>query len=1075
MLFRVKKAATCLLVGLCGAATTYAQQQVTGRVTDSNGDPLMGVTVIVDGKPSAATDLNGEFSMSEVKSSSKITVSYIGFRDQTIKVGNQHLLKFVLQEDNAQLDDLVVIGYGTMKKNDLTGSVGSVAPEELIQKGTPTLMEALQGTVPGVNITQTSSRAGGGFDIDIRGISSLNSSTKPLYVVDGVICSDIQWLNTQDIERIDVLKDASSTAIYGSRATAGVVMVTTKSGGGVSNRVSKPTISYDGYYGVSKAARMPDFQNAQEFYNYRFSEFLTFAGETGRTSQPVYAMTADSFNQMALQKELGGSDYVLKEMLASGKSFDWPGYVTRDGAQQNHYLSVDGSTERTHYHIGLGYAQNKGLYEGDEERKINFKGSLEAELSSVVSAGFTVNIAKIDNDYGSDDGVRDAFRMNPFIYPFDEKGNLYETPGRHEVLGTSATGYQFTSGTNPLLYWQNEEKAKEAWTLLGNFYLNFKPMKGLNFKTSFSPVYSTSETGQYVGTLLGASTNHASLSTGRGFSWTWDNTVTWEKEFKDIHRVNVMGLASLLYGQSKSESMTAYDVREGTLWYNLGSTSTQTANEISNGYSENSMVSYALRANYTLMDRYMLTATVRWDGSSKFADGHRWGTFPSVAAAWRISEEAWMNGTKKWLSNLKLRLSYGRTGNNSGAGNYATQVTVSDTGYYPLGGTYYKGTQVSGIVNRLLSWEVSDEFNVGMDFGLFDGRIHGTVDWYNKKSKDLLYNVDLPLLTGGQTMTTNVGSVRNQGVEVALTTINVATKDWRWETGFTFAANHNEVVEINGLGLDLPSTGMTQGLFIGEPVDNLYTYVWDGIVSDKLMTVPDNQAARDFGFTPGEKVRSCDYYYKVYGWQEGMPIIQDLNGDGKIDGSNDRKIYNSCPDFTAGFTTNLSYKNWDFSASLYAKVGYTVSSAFYGQYLYLGDRGRMRLNSDWYIPAGTLLDCDGINADGTPINPVYQESTHYGDYPFTTQALSYQEEWEGQANTLAEASYLKVKHISVGYTFPKKWLDKFKCQYLRLYATVTNPFVFTDYRGYDPEWAGGGLSNDGPSTVNYQLGASIKF
>lgn len=993
-----------------------------------------------------------------------------------VKVGNQKVLKFVLAEDNARLDELVVVGYGTMKKNDLTGSVGSVEPKDLIQKGTPTLMEALQGTVPGVNITQSSSRAGGGFDIDIRGVSSLNSNTKPLYIVDGVACSDIQWLNTQDIERIDILKDASSTAIYGSRATAGVVMVTTKNGGGIGKKITKPTISYDGYYGVSKAVRMPDFQNAQEFYTYRLREFLTFVGETGGTAQPVYTMMDADFGQMALQREAGKNEFVLKEMLASGKVFDWPDYVTRDGKQQNHYLAVNGSTENTRYHIGLGYSQNKGLYEGDEERKINFKGSVDADLSKWVTAGFTVNVAKMNNEYGSDDGVRDAFRMNPFIYPFDEDGNLLETPGRHEVLGTSATGYQFTSGTNPLLYWNNEEKAKEAWTFLGNFYLNVNPIKGLNFKTTFSPIYSTSQTGQFVGTLLGAENNKASLSTGRGLSWTWDNVLTWDYTFKKIHRVNVMGLASLLSGESESESITAMAVRDGTKWYNLGSTTIPEGTVVSNSYSENSMLSYALRANYTLLDRYMLTATVRWDGCSKFADGYRWGSFPSVAAAWRISEETWMKECSgNWLNNLKLRLSYGLTGNNSGAGNYATQVSVSDTGYYPLGGTYIKGTAVSGIVNRELSWETSREFNVGLDFGFIGGRFYGSIDWYNKKSEDLLYQVDLPLLTGGQTMTTNIGSVRNRGIELALTSVNVATADWHWETSLTFSRNKNEVIDINGLGTDMPSSGMTGGLFIGHPVENVYAYEWDGIVTDKLMTVPNTQAAEDNGFVPGEKVRYADYYYNVYGWQEGMPIIKDRDGDGKIDASNDRRVFSSSPKFTAGFTTNLIFKNWDFSASMYAKVGYTVSSPFYGQYLYLEDRGRMRLNSDWYVPAGTLLDCDGVNADGTLINPIFQETTHYGSYPFTTQALPYQEAWTGNANTLADASYLKVKHISVGYTFPKQWLDKFKCQSLRLYATVTNPFVFTEYRGYDPEWAGGSLQNDGPSTTNWQFGASIKF
>ena len=1069
----ITKTLTVFLLSLICVAVD-AQQRVTGSVADRQGEPLPGVSISLDGKAVTITDANGNFSLENVKPTSTISAYFLGFKRQTVTVGNQTNLKFVLEEDAEQLDDVVVIGYGTVKKNDLTGSVSSVTPNEIIQRGTPEVLGAIQGSVPGVNITQNSSRAGGGFDIDIRGRSSINGSTTPLYIVDGVECSDINWLNQHDIERIDILKDASSTAIYGSRATAGVVLVTTKGGGGLSKSVAKPTISYDGYYGVSTPARMPDFQTADEFYTYRFREFLSPVGGTGNTSQPIYTMNS-SFGQMALQYEAGKNEFAMKDMLASNRTFDWPDFITNNGSQQNHYISVSGASEKVSYHMGIGYNRNKGLYEGDDERKFNFKGSLDAQISKVVSAGFTVNLAKIDNEYGSDTGVQEAFRMNPFIFPYDdETGELLAQPGAHKYLGTSATGYQFTSSYNPLLYWENEEKAGEEWTLLGNFYINLKPIDGLNFKTSFSPIYSASREGFYRGTLVGDAENQATLSTASGLSYTWDNTLTWDYSINDRHELNVMGLASLMSGKTETEYIESAGVREGTLWYALN-TGLINQTGSSNTYTENSMVSFALRANYTLFYCYMLTATVRWDASSKFAKNYRWGAFPSVAFAWRISDEPWMKRTSHWLSNLKLRLSYGVTGNNRGAGDYATQVTIATTEYYPLGGTYISGTSPSGIVNSRLQWEKSHEVNVGLDFGFFNGRIHGSIDWYDKRSKDLLYDVDLPLLTGGQSMTTNVGSVKNTGVEIGLTTVNVSTKDWRWETTFSFTHNKNKVLEINGLGTNLVPTGMTGGLFIGYPVENVYAYVWDGIVTDQMMTVPNTQAAKNFGFVPGQQVRSCDYYYTIYGWQEGMPIIKDLNGDGAIDGTNDRKIYKSSPDFVGSFTSNLSYKNWDLSLSVYAKIGYTVSSAFYGQYYDLTDRGRMRLNADWYVPAGTLLNCDGINDDGTFINPVYQETTHYGDYPFTTNSLTYQEEWLGNANTIVDASYVKIKHISLGYTFPKEWVSKFKCQNLRLYATVTNPFVFTSYKGFDPEWAGGDLKNDGPSTITYQFGASITF
>lgn len=372
----------------------------------------------------------------------------------------------------------------------------------------------------------------------------------------------------------------------------------------------------------------------------------------------------------------------------------------------------------------------------------------------------------------------------------------------------------------------------------------------------------------------------------------------------------------------------------------------------------------------------------------------------------------------------------------------------------------------------------SHEFNVGLDFGFFNERIRGSVDWYTKTSKDLLFKVPLPLEAGGVDMTTNVGSVRNQGIEISLTTENIQTKDWRWTTTFTFAHNKNTVREINGVGGNLTTGEETGNLFIGQPYNNFYGYEWSGIVSDRNMTVPNTEIARLKGFTPGSTVRECDYYNACYGWVEGNPIIVDRNGDGNFT-DDDKKIYNTDPKWTGSFTTNLSYKNWDLSATLYAKQGYYAISEFYGEYLGFNDRGRMKLNVDYYIPAGTLLDCDGINPDGTYINPVYQENTHYGSYPFPTQAgansgmgTAY---WLDGTNKYADASYVKIKNITLGYTFPKKWTKKFGCSHLRLYCTVTNPFVFTKFKGFDPEWADASLDQDGPSTITWQFGANIKF
>ena len=1067
---------------------TVSAQTVTGNVVDETGEAVIGATVMEKGtKNATVTDFDGNFTI-KMEGGNVLTISYIGMQSQDVNVAGKTNVNVVLKEDATTLQDVVVVGYGTMKKQDLTGSVSSVNTEQLNAKGAPSVLGNLQGSNPGVNITQSSGR-GGSYNIEIRGKSSINSSTTPLYVVDGVMCDDIDWLNPQDIDRIDILKDASSTAIYGSRATAGVVMVTTK-GGTTVKKDQKPTISYDGYYGWSKTARMPEFMDGQQFYNFRFMKFLTYAGNgavatSANSSHPVYQIGGTILEQCLLREAEGSGAYRMKEMLASGNTTNWPDMVTQNGSQQNHYLAVSGGSEAINYHMGVGYNGEEGIYKGDKSNRINFKGSLDAKINKVLSAGFSVNGARIKNEYANDAAVQSAYRMNPYMIPYDAEGNLNAKPGNSTALHTSS--YQFSDEPNPLLKMKSSYEQRETWRVLGNFYLKFDIIKGLDFKTTFSPSYTYYRNGYFEGYKdengnyydSGLSANAAELTNHRGFSWTWDNIINYNTTIANDHSIGAMLLFSQQASNTEKTYWAATEVMENTDWWNMG-TGTYNADDSYTSYTENSMTSYALRLNYSYKSRYLLTATVRRDGSSKFTKDNRWGTFPSVALAWRLSEESFMQKFN-WLSNLKLRLSYGVTGNNDGIGNYATQQTVSSPIYYPFGSTYKTGYTASSIVNKDLKWETSTEYNAGIDFGFFGGRINGSIDVYQKTSKDLLYTVALPLESGGGTMTTNIGSVRNTGIEIALTTINVENKDWHWETTFTFAANKNKVREINGTGDKVLSSGITTGsLFIGSSVNNTYAYEWGGVVSDRDMIVPDNQAARNAGLKPGSTIKEYDYFFKAYGLTEGQPWVIDQNGDGTLN-EDDRVIKSMDPNWTGSFTSNLTWKNWDFSFSLYAKVGYKVYSSFLtSNILELGDRGRQKLNMDWYIPAGTLIDCDGVNEDGTYINPKYQETTHYGEYPFPNNGGSssgvgrQSSEWN-IAKGISSASFMKVKNITLGYTFDKNFLNKFGCKHLRLYATVTNPFVFTSYKGFDPEWASAGVKQDGPSTINYQVGASIKF
>ena len=1071
--------------------TAFAQKTVTGTVKDASGEPLIGVTVFVDGKPGSITDIDGNSSIPNASPSSKVKISYIGYKEQTIALGNSSTINIVLQEDNAQLDEVVVVGYGTMKKSDLTGSVSSADGAKLAAKGTTSAMEALQGSVPGAQITQATGRAGSDFNIQIRGKSSIQGTSKPIYVVDGVICEDIGFLNTQDIERMDILKDASSTAIFGSRATAGVVIVTTKSGSSLAGKSEeKVSISYDGYYGVSKIARMPDYMNADQFYKWRFSQFLSsgqVANGIATVAQPTWKMTQQDFLQGMLADTEDGTS-VLKNMLNNGEGYNWPDLVTQDGQKQNHFLAVNGSSKNTHYHFGVGYNREEGVYKNDLQNRYNMKGSVDSKINKYLSAGFTLNLAYTENQLASDDAVKDAFRQVPFARPYASDGSFNVKPGNFESMGTKAN--QFTDTVNPLIYLRDDSKESNTFRVLGNIYVQLKPVEWLSFKTTFSPNYVNSRTGEYTASS-GSRTETASHEEYTRKDWTWDNQIDFNKTFGD-HSLSAMGLFSMtssdkMYSQVGRTSADATSIMTGTKWYNMytGTIFEKKPEESGIGsgtaYWEETMMSYALRLNYSYKGKYMFTGTVRTDGSSKFLKDSRWGWFPSAALAWRISEEDFMKNIS-WIDNLKLRLSYGVTGNNTVCGHY-NSVGVSGPNIYAFGSVVANGYYPSSVINADLKWEKSYETNFGIDYGFLNNRINGSIDLYSKTSKDLLYLRHLPLVSGGGSLWDNVGEVQNRGIEFALNTVNIQTKDWYWTTSFNFARNINKVKKINGENKIIdPDYPITSSLFVGSPMNSLYLYKWDGIVSDKNITVPNNEAAVNAGFTPGEQVRSCDYYHKVYGWSEGMPIIKDNDGNGVINA--DDKMILGCqdPSWTGNISSTLQYKDWDFSFSIYTKQNFTVYSNTLADTYDYAYRGWNKIAMDYYIPAGTLIDCDGVNADGTYINPVYQETTHYGSFPFTNSSIT--NNGAGSAsyeknvyNALAvdKISYWKVKNITLGYTFPKKLLSSWGCQYLRLYVNITNPFVFTKYKGFDPEWADAAKKNDGPSTVTYQIGASIKF
>lgn len=1075
--------ATLSLSMLCLVA--FAQgRQITGTVIDNTGEPVIGANVLEVGTTNGViTDIDGNFKLQDVQPNAKLQVSFIGYITQTITVGNQTNIKVTLKEDAQALDEVVVVGYGVQKKSDLTGSVGSVDNAKLAGKGASTVMESLQGQVAGVDISQSSSRVGESFNIAIRGKSTLGSSTKPLYVVDGVITDDINFLNPADIEKIDILKDASSTAIYGSRATNGVVIVTTKQA--KAGNDMKVSVSYDGYAGYKTVARMPEFMDDVEWMDFRYMKYATPVKNAQITNGRLpLEMTAGNLKSVWNDKNNDISTKMRDQFL--NRDFtDWRDLMLEDGTQQNHFVQVAGAGQKVSYRIGLGYQQEDGVM-GDEMERYNLKLAIDGKINKKVSVGATANVAMFNYDYGSKRAVQESFRANGYWLPYNtETGEVNYQPGKDLRPGQSSSltfPAGFSSSVSPLIDAMNSSDKTKGYRVLATMYAQYRPIEDVIIKTTFSPTFFTKRRGEYYGGLSSEQSKtynattapdgeaKASVTRDESFGYTWDTQVNYTKTFLEDHNINAMALVSVYSTEAEKYKLTGNNMTPETLWYNLGSAADYSGVESS--YGKATMLSYALRLNYAYKGKYLATISTRWDGSSKFQDGHRWGMFPSAALAWRISEENFIRENTPWISNLKLRASYGVTGNNASVGNYDTMFLANKLYYSGFG----KGYGPS-VVNELLTWEKTNEFNIGLDFGFLDGRISGTFDWYNRESQDLLMDMKLLLEQGTPDgkMTANVGKVRNRGIELMLKGVLFQTKDFYWDVTATFAKNKNEILELQGKKEDMRA----QRWFIGQPIDVAYDLKQTGICTQATA----NEQVTIDGVT---KTKS-----EWYGYFEGCMTYEDLNKDGKIDDKDRQIIGQGMPKWTGTLSTSLSWKNWDFSMSVNTKQGHTLYSPFMQEFTDYSDRGRTKLKMDFYIPEGAPIfnyTWDGSNtASLTSDRTVVADHTIAGSYPYPFNDAKYNhgggngwytgKNTEFKSNNYVDASYWKIKNITVGYTFSKNLIKKIGIESLRIYANVLNPFTFTDYKGFDPEWADAGISDGtgGPSSVTYQFGLNVKF
>lgn len=1008
-------------------SSIYAQSTtIEGKITDATGMSLPGVNINEKGtKNGTSTDFEGSFKINVSNSKATLIISYLGFQTQEVSVAGKSKIDVTLAEQSNSLNEVVVVGYGSVKKTDLTGSVSTISAATITERNTTSPLEAIQGSTPGVQISSASGRAGDGFKVVIRGNNSLVGSS-PLYIVDGVPVDNIDFLNPQDISRMDVLKDASSAAIYGSRGASGVIIVTTKSGANVKSGIN---VTFDTSYGNKTAARMPKMMNGEEWWKFHQVAYMSATPQTQTPAQ----LAALAGNQSPL----------LVSRANSGYNFDWADAVLKPGMTQNNYLNVTGRSDSgLSYNLGFGVQSDEGLIENDSTDKYSFKLGLNHKINDKFTTGANITVARLDTQLGSDLAMQDAFRLSPLMSPWavdangnEQVGTLFFLPGKL-TYPNGSWAINKTSTVNPLMEIANSSQTEKTWQTVGNVFFQYQPLKWLSFKTTFAAgIENTVTSASYkaqtnAGVTLNGK-NSASIKNFNNFNYTWDNQIDLKHTFKEVHDFSVLLLQSLYSNVDETSYLYSNNQPFDVGSNNMGS-GVQTSYNISSGYQKNTLSSYAVRLNYAFKDKYLLTASTRWDGSSVLSEGNKWQSFPSVALGWKISKESFLANSSV-VSDLKLRASLGYTGNDNVAP-YTSQALLNQQTFYANGANVVSGWQSENLANQNLTWEKTRELNFGLDYGFLNNRITGSVDVYDRLSDKLIYKQELPLETGYKNTFANVGSVSNKGVEVLLTTKNIKSKNVNWETTFTFTKNVNKLESIYNQD---QVSDIGNKLILGSELNPNYNYVYDGVWQES-----EAAQAASYGMAPGQ----------------ARP--KDLNNDGKFNQDDRTVIGNANPDWQGSLYSKLTVGNFDFNFSVLTSQGQTVLSTFHQNFADVSDRGRQKLAMDYFIPT---------NGTGIAANA---NNEHPRPGPVATGAGAY---WTSLFGYYRDVSYVKIKNISLGYTLDSELLKRLKISNLRIYVNVLDPFVFTDFDGYDPEWAGAAFGVNRPASVTTQLGLSVKF
>ncbi|SOE19918.1 TonB-linked outer membrane protein, SusC/RagA family [Spirosomataceae bacterium TFI 002] len=972
------------------------EKSIRGNVKDDNGEAIVGASIVIKGTTKGTTtNVDGGFTLNVPDENSLLIISFVGYESQEIRVGNRTVFDIVLNADQKLLDEIVVVGYGEQKKSDLTGALSSIQSKDIVRANPTLAAKALQGQVAGATITKSDNRPGSPYNITIRGENTINNSTAPLVVIDGLMGGDMNNLNPNDIQSMDVLKDASSTAIYGARGANGVIIITTKRG--ISG---KPRVSYDAYLGVKTPAHVPELLNSEQFYK---------NGHTDRIAQGATPITFTS-QEMA--------------NIENGVTADWVDIVTKPATQTNHNLSVSGGTDKTTYRFSGGYLLEQGSVINTDYKRYNLNTVLNSNLGNHFKVGFTSYLTYSEQDLGSRESLRGAYRARPTGTPYyDDLINPSENQDI-EFNGLAIwMGINDKQVPNPLSD-INPDVSKFQTTranIMGNAFVEYSPFKGLSFRSSLSANYGTTRVGDFRGTWSKSQTSkqpRAQYDNNLIGSYTIDNIVNYNRDMGK-HKIAFTGLQSAFYQRDEAYTIAVSDLPYNSDWYALN---TGTLTGFGSSLVERSISSFMGRINYSFSDKYLLTLTGRSDGASQLAEGNKWAFFPSVAFAWRLIDESFLQNAKQ-LSNLKLRVSYGEVGN-SGVNPYSTQAGVLNTGY-DFDGTPAFGFAPQNLGNKDLRWERSKELNLGLDVGLFGNRISGTVEVYDRKTVDLILNQKIPTTSGFSEVTSNVGEIQNKGVEILLNTVNIAKSDFTWNSSLTFTKNNNKLLALYGDGQTIDKGNK---LFVGYPIRSNFDYKFDGI-----WQTADADLAKTYKQVPGA-VR-----------------VVDVNNDGVIsstEGIDDRQILGTeLPNFLMGLTNRFRYKSFDMSFFAYYRNGTEYrNSTLAGTFGDVGTRYNVLASLDYWRPDNPSNTYFSV----VSANP-YRGAIYYQD-----------------------ASFLRISDITLGYTLPKAAMDKFKLSTARIYTQVVNPFVFSKYTGFDPEFNSSIYNDDVPS-MTVSVGLNLSF